>query len=349
VKWVVALSSASGGTQQSRAPVDGRIAALAATQHGLATSSQLISLGIGRHAIDARARSGRLHRIHRGVYAVGHRAPHPHTTMHAAVLAVGPDAVLSHVSAAVLWGLMRPPAAARGPVDVTANRVLRPAPGVRVHRTRALPPRDTTSVQGIPVTAPARTLLDLAGAVPADVLRRALREAEVKRLVDHPALAAQLQRAPAIGRRGARRLRRLLELGPAPTRSELEDRTLELLQRYGFPPPHINAPVDAGGRTYEADFLFADQRLIVEADGAAYHDTPRARLEDAARQAALEAVGYRVVRVTWDQVTRAGDTAQTVERLSRALRAPLPTPSAPRPRRRRAAPWPGRPAASGPE
>jgi very-short-patch-repair endonuclease len=347
VERVVALRRAYGGKQQSPAPIDGRIAALAAKQHGLATSSQLISLGLGRHAIEARVRSGRLHRVHRGVYAVGHRAPHPHTTMHAAVLAVGPDAVLSHGSAAVLWALVRPPA--RCPVDVTATRAVRSGSGVRVHRTRALPPSDTTSVQGIPVTTPARTLLDLSGGVPADVLRRALREAEVQRLVDHPALAAQLQRAPAIGRRGAGQLRRLLERGPAPTRSELEDRTLDLLQRHRFPPPQINVPVGAGGRTYEADFLFADQRVIVEADGAAYHDTPLARVEDAARQAALEAAGYRVIRVTWDQVTRDGDTAQTVERLSRALRAPLSTRSAPPPRRRRVAPRPGRPAASGPE
>jgi very-short-patch-repair endonuclease len=297
---------------------DHRIAALAEDQHGLVTAAQLRLAGVSSSSISRRLEAGRLHRIHRGVYAVGHCAPNPDARLHAAVLAVGGDAVLSHVSAAGLWGLLRAALLdASRPTDVTTTRNLGQRRGIRVHRTPTLPRRDTTRQRGIPVTTPARTLVDLAGVAPASWLRRAVREAEVLRLVD----IAQLGAATA-GRRGAARLRELVSDGPAPTRSELEDRTLDLMRRHGLPRPLVNATVRAGGRVYEVDFLFQEHRLIVEADGERYHGTALARRADAARQAALEAAGYRVVRLTWQQVTREG--AQTAARLRRVIPAAAP-------------------------
>jgi very-short-patch-repair endonuclease len=274
--------------------------------------------GVSSSSISRRLHTGRLHRIHRGVYAVGHCAPNPDARLHAAVLAVGDDAVLSHVSAAALWGLLRSELLDPSrPTDVTTTRNLGRRRGIRLHRTSALPRQDTTRQRGIPATTPTRTLVDMAGAVPANWLRRAVREAEVQRLVDIEQLGGAATR-----RRGAARLRELVSQGPAPTRSELEDRTLDLLRRHGFPRPRTNATVRTNGRVYEVDFLFEAHGLIVEADGERYHGTRLARKTDDARQAALEAAGYRVVRLTWRQVIH--DDTQTAARLRRIIPAAAP-------------------------
>jgi very-short-patch-repair endonuclease len=297
---------------------DQRIAALAEDQHGLVTAAQLRAAGVSSSSVSRRLQAGRLHSVHHGVYAVGHRAPNADARLHAAVLAVGGDAVLSHISAAGLWGLLRVELLDPSrPTDVITTRHLGRRRGIRVHRTPTLARRDTTRQSGIPVTTPARTLLDLAGVAPANWLGRAVREAEVLRLVD----VSQLLAASA-SRRGAARLRELVSDGPAPTRSELEDRTLDLMRRHGLPRPLVNATVRAGGRAYEVDFLFQEHRVIVEADGERYHGTALARRADAARQAALEVAGYRVVRLTWQQVTREG--AQTAARLRRVIPAAAP-------------------------
>ena len=168
---------------------------------------------------------------------------------------------------------------------------------------RRLDPLDRTREAGIPVTTVPRTLLDLADVVGEDRLRRAVREAFVRRRVDERRLRAAVERGN--GRRGARRLAALLADGPTATRSELEDRFLELLRAHGLPRP------------VEADFLFADARLVVETDGARFHDNRIAREADAMRQAMLEAAGYRVLRVTWRQVTR--EPQQTARRVRAAL------------------------------
>jgi very-short-patch-repair endonuclease len=136
-------------------------------------------------------------------------------------------------------------------------------------------------------------------------------EAQVQRRVNERQLREQLERAG--GRRGARRLHELVEPGMPATRSELEDRLLELLARHGLPRPRANARVGP----YEVDFLFDDIGLVLETDGDRYHGTRLARERDARRQATLKASGYRVLRLTWAQVTAAEE--QTVLRLSRAL------------------------------
>ncbi len=296
------------------APPDASIAALAQRQHGVVTVVQLRALGVDRAAVTYRARAGRLHRLHRGVYAVGHARLSREGQFLAAVLAAGPGAVLSHRSAAALWGLIPHVA---GPIDVTVDRGQRARPGILVHASNHLG-RERTRHEGVPVTNPGRTLLDLAATRIDDrTLRRAVREALVKRRVDEHGLRTQLERAQ--GRRGAGRIAAIIELGAVPTRSELEDRTLQALEEHGLPRPLVNAPVRIGSRTFEVDFLFADRRLVIEADGARFHDTPISRRDDAERQAMLEAAGYRLVRVTWNQVTR--ETAQTIRRVRSAYAA----------------------------
>ena len=295
---------------------DGRIAALAEEQHGVVTATQLARLGLSRGAVAKRSRGGRLHRLHRGVYAVGHGAVGTAGILHAAVLATGDGAALSHRSAAIQWGLLGgDPRDARRSVDVITSRRPDRQRGIRLHYTRRLPGSDVTARCGIPTTTATRTLLDLAGAVPGQVLRRAVRQAEIDGLVDLAALDARLRTES--GRKGLRALRNIIGFGPARTRSELEDRTLELLRRHGFPDPSTNAMVQTPERTYEVDFLFPEQRVIIEADGDRYHGTRLAREQDAAKQAALEEAGYRVIRVTWAHITR--DTAQTARRLGRVL------------------------------
>ncbi len=157
-------------------------------------------------------------------------------------------------------------------------------------------------------------MLDLAEHAGEPVLRRALRQAEVLGVLREHELRQQLARAP--GRRGAARLAALIADGPAPTRSELEDRLLALVRAHRLGDPHVNALLGVPGRTFEVDLLYPQERLIVEADGARYHSGRVARRTDAERQARLEAAGYRFVRVTWDEVTRRAE--ETVARQRRA-------------------------------
>ena len=305
------LSRNSSGKPQT--PPDERVASVAAAQHGVVSGRQLVSLGIDENSIAYRVRVGRLHRVHRGVYAVGHDNLSGLGRFLAAVLAFGPGTVLSHFSAAAVWGFWKH----RGDeVDVTLTRHVRSRPGIRAHHARTLDVTDTTLHARIPTTTPARTLLDLADVIRSDrALRRAVHEAEVQRRVSHHQLHAQLARAA--GRRGAARLAAIVALGPAPTRSGLEDATLDLLHRHGFPRPQTNAILaDVSGRP-EVDFLFPDLRLVIEADGERYHGTPLARRADARKQAKIEAAGYRVVRLDESQVS--GEEELTARRLWRAV------------------------------
>lgn len=226
---------------------------------------QIRAIGIPADAVDNRVRAGRLHSVHRGVYAVGHAGLTREARFLAAVLAVGEGAVLSHVAAAVLWGLRRPDGDDGGEVDVTVARRVRQRPGIRVHTVRVLAREETTRRTGIPVTTPARTLLDYSDLPLADrALRRYVHEAEVQRLVNDHQLRMQLDRARC-GRHGAGRLAAIVDEGPAPTRSELEDRTLELLRCHGLMRPQTNVRVQGA----EVDVRFGDLKLIVEVDGAA--------------------------------------------------------------------------------
>jgi very-short-patch-repair endonuclease len=229
----------------------------------------------------------------------------------AAVLACGQGAVASHQAAGGVWEVLPP---AGGEVDVTvAGRDPGRRPGVRVHCVRALDPGDVRCRSGLPLTSPARTLLDLAETLPQRELERAVEEASIRRLVRHAELVAVLERSP--GRRGAARLGATLRLEsePGPTRSEAEQRLLALLHAARLAPTEVNARV---GR-YEVDALWRPQRLVVEVDGYAYHSTRTAFERDRLRDSELQAAGYRVVRVTWRQLV--DEPEAFVARLAAAL------------------------------
>jgi very-short-patch-repair endonuclease len=252
---------------------DAAIAGMAARQHGVVIVAQLRGAGIDADGTLYRVRIGRLFRVHRGVYAVGHPGLSREGRWMAAVLACGPDAALSHWSAAALWEMLK---ARPGPVDVAVpgDGGRKRRHGIRVHRSATLRARDVTRRNGIPVTMPARTIDDLRRTAPPDLVRSAIREAEFQRLP----LGADVERDG--------------------TRSELERRFLALCRRHGLPKPETNTRV-AG---YEVDFLWREQCLIVELDGYRYHRTRLAFEDDRARDARLKLAGYEVVRFTYLQV-----------------------------------------------
>lgn len=267
---------------------------------------QLHRLGGTRAAISRRVRKGLLHPLHRGVYAVGHTAVSRSGWEWAAVLACGPDAVLSHTTAAARWGLLRPEAA----IEVTAPRTLRPHAGIAVHRTRRLDPADRDTIDGVPVTSLHRTLVDLADTLPDRRLAEAIHESEVRRLFDLEALTAAQSRVP--GRRGRHRLSRACaDYTPPPvTRSPAEVRFHEFLAEAGIPAPAANA-TRAG---YELDCFWPGASLNVEVDGAATHKTTEAFYADRRRDRALRREGIAVVRVTnHDLTTGRADLARDLK------------------------------------
>ena len=251
---------------------DTAIARVAARQHGVVTSQQLFIAGVLPSGITDRVKAGRLHRLYRGVYAVGHTNIGNEGRWMAAVLACGEAAVLSHRSAAALWKIG--PVTRRTEVSIPGNSGRAPRAGISLHRSLTLSPADVTRRAGIPVTRPARTLTDLRGVVPKDQFARALREAEYLKL--------------PIGE--------IFESDR--TRSHLEGLFLAVVRRRWLPRPEVNVRVDR----FLVDFLWRSERLIVEVDGWESHRTRSAFEEDRARDARLNLLGYIVLRFTWRQV-----------------------------------------------
>jgi very-short-patch-repair endonuclease len=259
---------------------------------------QLRALGFGRGAIERRLSVGRLHVVHRGVYAVGHRALRVEGRWLAAVLACGDGAVLSHRSAAAHWGLL---ATSQAVTDVTAARGRRGAPGIRLHRARFLDARDTTTHEAIPLTTVARTLLDLAATVPADRLERAFAQALVLRIYDHTTVRELLARSN--GHRGTKILAQATAHEAKHTKSDWEVRLLALIRRTQLPEPLVNHALIAPDHGHcIVDFYWPQQRLVVETDSWSFHGSRAAYEADRARDAALIAEGYRVVRFTWHTI-----------------------------------------------
>jgi very-short-patch-repair endonuclease len=238
------------------------------------TVAQLLASGLTESGIRRRVTAGRLHRIHRGVYAVGHAGLSPKGRWKGATLACGPGAALSHRSAAELWGLLEH---ANGLIHVTVpvagGRAKRG--GLRIHRLPSLTRSTTTLRDGIPVTRPARTLTDLRGMVPPGDLRRAVRQAEVRGLPIDSFL-----------------------LVPDRTTSELERIFLQLCRRHRLPRPEVNVRIGSD----LVDFLWRERRLIVETDGYRYHRGAIAFEDDHARDNRLMALGYDVLRFTYWRV-----------------------------------------------
>jgi very-short-patch-repair endonuclease len=306
----LAMERAGGG----RVPKDRLIGDLAGRQYGVVSRSQLLSMGIGAGSIQTRLRQHYLHRLHRGVYAVGHLAPVPLAREMAALLACGHGAVVSHRSAAVVWHLL--PASDDVEIDVTVPATGRGRrPGLRIHRSRRLSPQDVRHLRGLPVTAPWRTLVDLAETGSDRELERATHEAITRRLINARRLLADTERYR--GRRGVGRLRKLLDDDDpsALTRSEAEERFLALVRAAGLPAPEVNVRLHG----YEVDFLWRDKGLVVEVDGFQFHSTRAAFERDRQRDAELQSAGLRVLRVTWRQVVHA--PYATLTNLVRALAA----------------------------
>lgn len=297
---------------------DVEVARRAAGTWGVLSLDELRACGLSRDAVSVRVRNGRLHPLHRSVYAVGHANPPLEGRFLAAVTACGSGAVLSHFSAACLWGFVTWDG--RRPEVTVVGTSTRVHPGLCVHRTCELDPPDVATHQGIALTSPARTLLDLAATLDHFPLRRAVRQAQSLQRVNLPQLVDVLSRLGP--RRGVRRLARIVSVGPAPTRSQLEDVVLDLVLRGGLAHPDVNVALVLGGRRVIPDFRWAEQHLVVEADGAAWHDHRLAREDDAERQALLEGHGERVLRVTWHQAI--SRPHQTLARI-RAAGAPLAT------------------------
>ena len=278
---------------------DAAIADLAARQHGVVARRQLAQLGLGRRAIEHRLATRRLHPIHRGVYAVGHRVLSQHAASMAATL-VADHAVLSHRSAAALWGI-RPTDRER--IEIAVPKALRARPRLQIHQAR-IERDERTTRHGIPVTTPARTLLDLAAVLHPTRLERAVTEAEIRRLTSPTSLAALVARYPS--RPGTAAIRALLRtgrIGHAVTRDELELRFLTFLDDHTLPRPRIHATVELGDRPRTVDCLWPAHDLIAELDGFATHGTRSAFEADRARDRALQVAGYRTIRITWRHLT----------------------------------------------
>jgi hypothetical protein len=280
------------------AKADALIADIAARQHGVVTLRQLETAGLGRATVSVRSKSGRLHRVHRGVYSVGHPVLHLHGEWMAAVLACGSSAVLSHGSAAALWKLLRP---IDGPVHVSVpsdgGRERRQ--GIQVHRCISLADLSTPGEQTrhcpfvtrrdrIPVTTVARTIHDLRSSLPPRLVRRAIRQAEFMGL-------------------------RLDGVETDGTRSDLEVLFLDLCRRHGLLLPEVNVKLG----DWEVDFLWREQRLVVEIDSFAYHRGSVAFQDDHARDLDLRAAGFTVLRYTERQLEK--EPGRVVADVARAL------------------------------
>jgi very-short-patch-repair endonuclease len=277
--------------------VDRVLAELAAAQLGNVTHRQVRDAGLGNGAIQYWVSRGRLHPRFRGVYALGHVALPADSLQMAAVLACGPRAIVSHATAAHLWGL-RP--GTREPLEVTVvGRNVRHRPGIRVHRTEVLLKRDVRHRHNIPLTSPARTLLDIAPTLEDRELERVLHEAMALKLTTLSRLRATLNDYPR--RRGSARLVELARQSPSSrTRSGGEEEMLRLLRRSRIHQPLVNAQVGE----WNVDFYWPEHRLVVEVDGIDFHSS-RVNIErDHRKDLEMRKLGIDVMRFVGRQVRR---------------------------------------------
>jgi very-short-patch-repair endonuclease len=268
--------------------VDRAVAAIAERQHGLITSAQLYEPGLDKRAIYRRVQAGRLHRLYRGVFAVGHTNLSREALWLAAVFACAPNAVLSHRSAAALWS-MRPHSS--GPIELTVPDRGRRAGrrGLRIHRSTRLEAGDVTRERAIPVTTPRRTIADLRRVLPTDQVDAAVRRAEILRL--------DLGRQPGYE--------------PDRARSDLERDVLRICRAHRLPMPEVNVRIGP----YEVDFLWRKHKLVLETDGYQTHGTRSAFEADRERDVQLQLMGLTCMRFTHRQVSDPRAFATTLRAL----------------------------------
>ena len=281
--------------------IDVALNRLAARQYSLAHRKDLLELGMTARQIQARVESGWLVPVHRSVYRLPGGSDCKEQALLAACLASGLQSVASHRSAAVVWGL-------RGVVDAPVEITVRGSAytrldGVLVHRTDTLDPIDVSRRMRIPVTTPARTLLDLGAVAPMEVVEPALEDALMRRLLTFALLTQTLERLGGSGRRGAAVLRVLVEErdpATAATQSVLEDSLLRLFRKGGLPAPVRQYEV-AGVRL---DFAYPEIRLGLEADSRMWHGGRLDVQRNSDKGNALVARGWRVLHFTWGDVRR---------------------------------------------
>lgn len=263
---------------------------------------------MGEGAIDHAIALGRLFPLFRGTFGVGHSHVGQWGRMFAAVLACGPTTAVSHGSAAFLLGLWE-----SGPqaIHVIApNQAGRKIPGIRTHHVPPPLDKEVAAHEGIPCASPARVIVDLAGSVGDSSLRRTIEQAAVLQLLDVPEIDAILA-GPR--RRGSASLRGILDdwrrYSRVRLRSRMEAKLLPLLSQRDLPIPECNEKLEVGGQSFEIDFLWRRQHLVVEADGGQFHDNPLAEARDLERNRTLIAGGFRVLRLRWEELNDRPETA----------------------------------------
>jgi very-short-patch-repair endonuclease/predicted transcriptional regulator of viral defense system len=299
----------------STRPLDAALAELAARQYGVVSLAHLEALGLGRSGARDRVASGRLHRVHRGVFAVGRPGLTVEGIYMAATLACGSGSALALGSAAHHLDLLATPCT--HPVHIAAPGRARSRPGIAAHTQAS----ERTPHLGIPTTTIDRTIVDLAAAGLRRDAERAIDRADTVHRHDFTALRAKAAQRPRA--RGHGVLRALLSdlQPPSRTRSGLEEAFLALCRDHGLPAPRVNMwiPFPAGGGA-EADFCWPDSRLMVETDSLTFHRTRKAMVHDYARDQQLRLLGWDVVRFSWDQVFGAPrEVARTVAGLLRLM------------------------------
>jgi very-short-patch-repair endonuclease len=289
-----ALQQSSGGRRGQE------LARLGRRQHGVVSIRQLLHLGFSQDAVEHLAGLGRLHRLHHGVYAVGHTDLSLRGRCLAAVLACGPRALLSHYSAAWLWGLTPTQPI---PIHVTSPSPRKRRAPIRLHRSSTLVDADRDLQDGIPVTSVARTLLDQAAQVPPRGLRRRLKRSEELKHFDLRAVEDVLARNR--GHRGVKPLRRAIRLYEPPpfTRSEFEAMFFEAVLANGLPRPRVNHNMLG----MEVDLYWPRQSFIVELDLYETHGTRDSFETDRLRQEDLLLAGIAMTRVTGPRFDREPD------------------------------------------
>jgi very-short-patch-repair endonuclease len=294
---------------------DVAVAGAASVQRGVVHRWQLRAAGLSDRAVGYRVRTGRLFPYFPAVFLVGHRDVQQLAPETAALLYAGDHTVLSHGTAAALWGIAPRPER----VEVTiAGRNGRPRPGLRIHRVKQLDLRDVRVHHGLPVTSPARTLIDYAAGASSRELDEAIAEARVQHLITDRDLDQAMGRCP--GRKGITNLKSLLESqnGTKLTRSAAERLMRDLLHQAELPQPEVNAPLLG----YEIDFLWRSEKLALQVDGVQFHGHRRAFESDRRKDQVLTAAGYRVIRVTWRQLKR--EPLAVIARIAQALAAHAP-------------------------
>jgi Protein of unknown function (DUF559) len=298
------MPEAGRETQVETTFLDQALSDLSLAQHGVFALDQLRALGLTAPAVRSRQAAGRLHRIHHTVYSLVPRELLKREGLYmAAVLACGEGAVLSHRSAAALlelrdWGHTK--------IEVTVpRRSARRHDGIKVHRSTTLTDQDVTEVNNIPCTTVHRTLFDLAEVVTQRQLERSFDQAEISERLDLNAINDQLKRNPT--RPGAKAVRDVLEthyIGKTPTWSENEEALLAITRELGIPDPDTNQFIvlDDGGPAIRVDFVWRDQRVIVEADSQKWHNTRQRFEQDRVRDQRLTAAGWTIIRTTWRQM-----------------------------------------------